>query len=97
MPREPASNLAPANLSECWAENWWDKWCCFAANTLTAKCEMLQKSSKHVLCLDKAQRMSGGSSDTDVKEFTVTPTFRPSELRPVTTVTPVANCPSAWR
>src|SRR5205085_296453 len=40
---------------------------------------------------------SGGSSDTDVNEFTVTPTCAPSAMRVVTIVTPVPNCPSAAR
>jgi hypothetical protein len=36
-----------------------------------------------------------GSRETEVNEFTVSPTRRPSAARVVTTVTPVANCPNA--
>ena len=39
----------------------------------------------------------GGSSDTDVNEFAVKPRGFPSSSTVVTTVTPVANVPSAWR
>src|SRR6266581_7767135 len=41
--------------------------------------------------------MSGGSSDTDVKELAVMPCTRPGALSTVTTVTPVANWPRARR
>jgi hypothetical protein len=36
-------------------------------------------------------RTSGGSSDTDVNEFTVSPMGAPSASRVVTTVTPVGK------
>ena len=41
--------------------------------------------------------MSGGSSDTDVKELAVMPCTLPGALSTVTTVTPVANWPRARR
>src|SRR6266571_5091295 len=40
---------------------------------------------------------SGGSSETELKELTVTPWKQPSGKRTVTTVTPVANCASVRR
>src|SRR5260370_32327223 len=40
---------------------------------------------------------SGGFRETEVNELTVTPAGRPSLLRVVTIVTPVANCPRARR
>ena len=41
--------------------------------------------------------MSGGSSETELKELIVTPIGSPSELNAVTMVTPVAKLPSALR
>ena len=40
---------------------------------------------------------SGGSSETELKELAVRPRKLPSASRVVMTVTPVANCDSAWR
>ena len=37
----------------------------------------------------------GGSKETDVNEFAVKPTYFPSPLTAVTTVTPVINLPNA--
>src|SRR3981081_3407288 len=42
-------------------------------------------------------RISNGSSETDVNEFAVIPWTRPGARSAVTTVTPVANWPSAKR
>src|SRR6266404_765367 len=42
-------------------------------------------------------RMSSGLSDTEVKEFAVMPCTWPGARSAVTTVTPVANWPRAWR
>ena len=42
-------------------------------------------------------RISGGSSDKALNEFAVSPKNSPSAESVVTTVTPVANCPSAAR
>ncbi len=38
-----------------------------------------------------------GSSETDVKELAVIPKTTPGSRSTVTTVTPVANCPNAFR
>jgi hypothetical protein len=46
---------------------------------------------------DKLHNTSGGDIDTELNEFAVRPTKLPSGARPVTTVTPVANIPSAVR
>src|SRR5579863_5905603 len=40
---------------------------------------------------------SGGSSETDAKELAVMPCTFPGARSAVTTVTPVANWPRAWR
>src|SRR6266403_3109312 len=42
-------------------------------------------------------RISSGSSETEVKELAVMPCTRPGPRSTVTTVTPVANWPSARR
>jgi hypothetical protein len=46
---------------------------------------------------DKLQSTSGGLSDTELNELQVNPIGRPSVVMVVTTVTPVANMPSALR
>src|SRR5256885_8817095 len=50
-------------------------------------------------CADWAtqMRISSGRNETEVKEFAVMPWTWPGARAAVTTVTPVANCPSAWR
>jgi hypothetical protein len=42
-------------------------------------------------------RTIGGSNDTDVNELAVKPARSPSASKVVTTVTPVMNCPAAFR
>src|ERR1035437_9408989 len=49
------------------------------------------------MLLSTQTRMSGGSSDTDVKELAVRPCASPAWLRIVTMATPVAKCPQAMR
>ena len=46
---------------------------------------------------DRLQRISGGSSETELNELIVTPIGLPSAAHAVTTVTPVAKQPSALR
>jgi len=53
--------------------------------------------SKLRLVLANDTRMSGGSSETDVKEFTVTPAGWPALSTVVTTAIPVGKRPSASR
>ncbi|MCY1512859.1 hypothetical protein D9M68_473350 [compost metagenome] len=43
------------------------------------------------------QRISGGSSDTELKLLAVTPALAPEAVAAVTMVTPVAKLPSARR
>ena len=45
----------------------------------------------------RLQSTKGGAKETELKELTVKPTKPPAGLMAVTTVTPVANCPRAWR
>ena len=45
----------------------------------------------------KLHKTIGGAKETELKELTVSPTQPPAGLQAVTTVTPVANCPNAWR
>jgi hypothetical protein len=49
------------------------------------------------ICRDRLTNSSGGSSDTDVNEFAVTPTGIPSSAVVVTIVTPVAKQPNIRR
>jgi hypothetical protein len=60
-----------------------------------AQCERIAAS----VWLDRSRQTSrsGGDSDTELTALTVVPTGAPSDAREVTTVTPVAKCPSAWR
>jgi hypothetical protein len=46
---------------------------------------------------DWLHRISGGSSDTELKELAVSPCGRPSLSTVVITVTPVTNAPSTCR
>lgn len=46
---------------------------------------------------ERLHSTNGGSSDTELNEFTVMPTGSPRVFSPVTTVTPVAKWPSALR
>ena len=57
----------------------------------------LVKSASEAELREMLHRTSGGSSETDENELTVMPMRRPSLARVLTTVTPVANCPSARR
>jgi len=47
--------------------------------------------------LARLQSTKGGDSETELKEFAVSPTKPPVAVRAVTIVTPVANMPKAWR
>ena len=47
--------------------------------------------------LARLHNTKGGESDTELKEFAVSPTKLPVAVRAVTIVTPVANMPKAWR
>src|SRR5712692_11465617 len=64
---------------------------------LIAKWLACAKSAKLAACRDKLHSTRGGSSETEENELTVTPMRRPSFARVLTTVTPVANWPSARR
>jgi hypothetical protein len=69
----------------------------FSASTLTEKCVAPRKASRVGLALRSDHRMSGGSSDSALKELAVRPTGLPSTARQPMMVTPVANRPSAAR
>ena len=59
------------------------------ASTLTAKCSAFSNAADRLDRVERQKSTSGGSSDTEVKEFTVTPVWSPSGVRAVTIVTPV--------
>ena len=63
----------------------------------TAKDGALVKASKDMAARPRQNCTSGGSSDTDEKEFTVTPMGSPSGAMVVTTEMPVAKHPRALR
>ena len=62
-----------------------------------AKCDALVSASALAASLCTQTRSSGGSRETEVKLFTVSPAGVPVGSRQVTTVTPVAKQPSASR
>src|SRR6266704_815628 len=67
-----------------------------AARMLTANAPVPRSAGRSLESLWIHTRISGGSSDTDVNEFTVTPTTK--EVLPlVTTVTPVVKWPQTLR
>ena len=68
-----------------------------ARSTCTAKAAPGAKADRLLLLFVRHHSSSGGSSDTELKEFAVTPTGSPSGRTAVTTVTPVANSPKASR
>ena len=51
----------------------------------------------HLDAFTRARSTSGGSSDSELKELTVSPTKPPSASQQLTMVTPVVKRPSAWR
>src|SRR5438552_13701721 len=63
----------------------------------TAKCSADTKAGRLAALRARLHSTSGGSSDTELKLFTVRPTSRPAVSRVVTTVTPVVKVPSALR
>jgi hypothetical protein len=63
----------------------------------TAKCPAVSNTGRLTLCRPKAHRTRGGSSDSEVQEFTVRPTGTPSFECVVMTVTPVGKQPKARR
>lgn len=68
-----------------------------AARMFTAKCEARSNTSWLVERLSRLQRISAGSSDTELKLLAVIPTLRPLASAAVITVTPVAKLPRARR
>jgi len=64
---------------------------------LVVREDMHRERRTALLLLARHHSSSGGASETEVKEFAVTPTGVPSGRTPVTTVTPVANRPNASR
>src|SRR5580704_512989 len=86
------SNLSAVRRAKCTAISRcsWDSTC-------TAKAAPGPKATAPLLLFDRHHKSSGGSSDTELKEFAVMPTGSPSGRTAVITVTPVANSPKASR
>src|SRR5918999_2222196 len=95
-PLRPSLVGTPRNLSSAGVANWRDRWGWSVARMFTAKCVDAVRSGRLGAFLAGHQDTSGGSSDTDVNEFAVTPILRPSGARAVITVTPVAYWPRAF-
>src|SRR5215470_11677197 len=97
LPTGPANHPVAANLSGAFEAKRLEIsfWC--SARMLTAKCGAAEKTWQLAAALAMHTRTSGGSSDTEVKEFAVKPRGVPSGCSVVTTVTPVAKAPRAWR
>ena len=64
---------------------------------LIAKCEAWLKADTELELETIDQRISGGSSESELNELQVRPTKLPSGRTVVTTVTPVGNAPRARR
>src|SRR5919205_877623 len=63
----------------------------------TAKCPASWNAGRLGANCERLQRMSGGESETELKEFAVNPANLPFGARVVMMVTPVTNVPSAAR
>ncbi|MCY1447084.1 hypothetical protein D9M71_636870 [compost metagenome] len=87
----------PANLSSCGRAKWLDRAIWSEASRLTAKWLAALNTSQALERLSRLQRISGGSSDTELKLLAVTPTLWPSVPQAVTMVTPLAKLPRARR
>src|SRR3954452_8124160 len=88
---------SPANLSGPGRENRVEIGSWSAASTwMTKNCEPA-KTGNAFEDLARLHSTIGGSRDTELKLLAVSPTSIPSAERVETTVTPVANAPSALR
>src|SRR5467141_3093827 len=71
--------------------------CCPALSTLTPKRFFFCRNGRIFARWSTQTRISGGSSETEVKELAVMPRIFPGSRSTVITVTPVENWPSALR
>src|SRR5947209_8127362 len=95
-PRSPSSQSRPANRSApAGVARVTNRWCC-RPSTFTPK-RLARRIRDHVSELrDGQNEIRGGSSETDVSEFTMRPAGSPWGVA-VTKATPVANLPIASR
>src|SRR5215218_2870603 len=89
QPWLPQRNLTPSQVLHEGRANWFDSACCPLASTLTTKWLACSNAARRLERVDRQNRTRGGSSDTEVNEFTVTPVCSPSGVSVVTMVTPV--------
>src|SRR6516164_2913738 len=91
-PRTPGRQSTPSNLFSAGRANRCEYSTCSTARILTAKCFAFLKAAalRELYAID--HNTSGGSIDSDEKEFAVTPTGSPFATV-VITPTPVENCP----
>src|SRR5690348_567504 len=86
-----ATDRSPLRDSRC------ERCCAAPSSTFTQKWSAAMNTGKRSDALSRLHSTIGGSSETEAKELTVTPTFSPSEPCAVTTHTPVAKWPKALR
>src|SRR5262245_454219 len=89
QPWVPQRYSTPSQVFTDGLANRFDSACCPVASTLTVKCDASSNAGRRLERVERQKSTSGGSSDTDVNEFTVTPVCPPSGVQVVTMVTPV--------
>src|SRR3954462_5234530 len=96
-PPMPASVSQPANLSSLARANWLEICTWSSARMFTTKRSASRNTGWLGAVSDWLHRISGGSSDTELKELTVRPCGLPWASTVVITVTPVTKEPRTWR
>src|SRR5215510_10349769 len=88
-PCSPQRYLTSSHVFADGFANRFDSACWPDASTLTVKCGAFSNAGSRLERVERQKSTSGGSSDTEVNEFTVTPVCPPSGVHVVTIVTPV--------
>src|SRR3990170_4976115 len=96
-PPMPGFSSRPVNLRVALDENKREISTCSSARMLTAKCLACSKAASDRDAEVSDHSTSGGSSDSELKELTVRPTYSPFGATAVTTVTPVGKHASVLR
>src|SRR2546426_11398746 len=92
-PWAPHRYLTPSHVFTDGLANRFDSACWPVESTLTVKCEACSKAARRLERVDKQNSTSGGSSDTEVNEFTVTPVWPPAAVQAVAIMTAGLDCP----
>src|SRR2546425_13035413 len=96
-PWAPHRYLTPSHVLTDGLANRFDSACWPVESTLTAKCEACSKAARRLERVDKQNSTSGGSSDTEVNEFTVTAGWPPAAVQGGAMVAPGVEGPRAGR